>query len=397
MDMALIKCPECGKNFSDKAPGCPECGCPTKYALKGSSSAVGTQKRISAQEADEKILAEVKRVKAEASRAESLFDSRNRAIQRKASYSIDLYGGNATSRVVEIQADAREACDDLYTTYQSLVESLDCVCRPLLDYSPGGASIKAVLDTIQYLNEESKIECNFTASFNGTSLGNVANGKYVVRISNKMIQRFWETTYEASPYAAEQKKKRREAAEQARIRQEEERKRKAEEKRLEDARRAEEQEKQKKHRENITSGAQRRVSEYKKELNQEVARQTALLKEKIDCQIVRFTEQLRDCEQTAAGLGLFSFGEKKKLREQAELLGMRISRLQDPQLLAGEEKKMKTLAAGAVDAYRSEMDAYLAKRFPGRAQSGDNREAAEYADTAYPEPPAVDTLFAGSK
>ena len=27
--MALIKCPECGKEFSDKAPTCPNCGCPT--------------------------------------------------------------------------------------------------------------------------------------------------------------------------------------------------------------------------------------------------------------------------------------------------------------------------------------------------------------------------------
>lgn len=26
--MALIKCPECGKEISDKAPSCPNCGCP---------------------------------------------------------------------------------------------------------------------------------------------------------------------------------------------------------------------------------------------------------------------------------------------------------------------------------------------------------------------------------
>jgi len=28
--MALIACPECGKEFSDKAPACPGCGCPTQ-------------------------------------------------------------------------------------------------------------------------------------------------------------------------------------------------------------------------------------------------------------------------------------------------------------------------------------------------------------------------------
>ena len=26
--MALIECPECNKEISDKAPACPHCGCP---------------------------------------------------------------------------------------------------------------------------------------------------------------------------------------------------------------------------------------------------------------------------------------------------------------------------------------------------------------------------------
>ena len=30
--MALIKCPECGKEISDKAAACPNCGCPIKDA-----------------------------------------------------------------------------------------------------------------------------------------------------------------------------------------------------------------------------------------------------------------------------------------------------------------------------------------------------------------------------
>ena len=31
--MALIICTECGKKFSDKAPACPECGCPTSAII----------------------------------------------------------------------------------------------------------------------------------------------------------------------------------------------------------------------------------------------------------------------------------------------------------------------------------------------------------------------------
>ena len=37
--MALIVCPECGKNFSDRAAACPECGCPTSEIIGQRSSA----------------------------------------------------------------------------------------------------------------------------------------------------------------------------------------------------------------------------------------------------------------------------------------------------------------------------------------------------------------------
>ena len=32
--MALITCTECGKEFSEKASACPNCGCPTEEILK---------------------------------------------------------------------------------------------------------------------------------------------------------------------------------------------------------------------------------------------------------------------------------------------------------------------------------------------------------------------------
>ena len=31
--MSLIKCPECGKDMSDKAPSCPSCGCPIDVVI----------------------------------------------------------------------------------------------------------------------------------------------------------------------------------------------------------------------------------------------------------------------------------------------------------------------------------------------------------------------------
>ena len=40
--MALIKCPDCGKMFSEYAEHCPECGCPTEDAKAAHESCVSS-------------------------------------------------------------------------------------------------------------------------------------------------------------------------------------------------------------------------------------------------------------------------------------------------------------------------------------------------------------------
>lgn len=44
--MSMIICNECGKEFSDKAPACPNCGCPIFYNYQDAEN----QKNISAQQ-----------------------------------------------------------------------------------------------------------------------------------------------------------------------------------------------------------------------------------------------------------------------------------------------------------------------------------------------------------
>ena len=44
--MALIECTECGKNFSDKAPACPGCGCPTNSGTNKKNTNIQYGKEI---------------------------------------------------------------------------------------------------------------------------------------------------------------------------------------------------------------------------------------------------------------------------------------------------------------------------------------------------------------
>lgn len=402
--MALIKCTECNKMFSDKASCCPECGCPTEIVLK----ALNPQKteedtKQASKRATDAMLQEVASAKSKADSAERLFDSRNRSIQMKASRNIDLFGGDATSRVVEIRSDARAACDDLYTSYQTLVETLDGVCRPFLAMSPSGEAIKAVRDLIQFLNDESEIESNFTASFNGSSLGNVANSKYVPSISNKMIQKFWEAQYSASPYAIEYEMKKRKEAEEAKKKREAEEKKRAEEKQAEQQRRDAEKAQAKIHMEKIVAEAKNMISEFEKQLNAEGDQRLLTLQAQINEKIQSLSVKIADYTKRLESLSVFQFVEKKKFAQDIQYFTAQSTRLSDPNIVDEEQVKIRKIISVAVDQYSREINEYLAKRFPyskyGKQAADRRGKMNEYSEDSssavrqIPDIPNVQSVF----
>ncbi len=396
--MALIVCTECGKKFSDKAGCCPECGCPTDEVLKNTNTEEIIAKRLqTSEQASKSILEEVEKARTEARSAESLFDRRNSEIQRKANRNIDLFGGNATSRVVEIRSDARRACDDLYTTYQSLVGTIDSLCRPLLQSEPSGEAIKAVCDLISFLNEESEIESNFTASFNGSSLGNVANSKYVPSIENKMIQKFWQTQYSSSPKAIEYENQRRKRAEEERKRREAERKKADAEKKRIEQQQIELGEQYKKHMDEVISECKKKEATYKNSLYGEYSRRKKLLSDQISTYIDELNLQKEKLEAEFSKLGFLNIKEKKEKKQSIELIEMKIRRLSDSNVASSEDEKLEKSMEEALEHYKKQMELYLSKRFPNKDKNKKPyekyQEAMDYTRMEYPELPDIKTVF----
>ena len=97
-------------------------------------------------DASKEILEVVERVKKDAEQAEKAFDTQNDELTRKSSRSIDLFGGSASSQVVEIASMAREACDSLYASLQTLVKITDEECRPLLAQGADTQAVKEALE-----------------------------------------------------------------------------------------------------------------------------------------------------------------------------------------------------------------------------------------------------------
>ena len=54
--MALITCTECGKEFSEKASACPNCGCPTEEILNELATVSTADNEVPQYEIDEKTI-----------------------------------------------------------------------------------------------------------------------------------------------------------------------------------------------------------------------------------------------------------------------------------------------------------------------------------------------------
>lgn len=400
--MALIKCPECGNTFSDKATACPACGCPTSEAVNAvASSETNESKARKSKAADAAIAEAVKKTRKEADAADKMFDSASSRIQMKASREIDLFGGDAPRRIIEIRADAKRACDDLYTTYQTLIPLLDATCRPLLADLPSREAVKSVADCIKYLNDESEIENNYGLTFNSNNLGNVASAKYVPSMENKMIQKFWESKISSFLTSKEITEKYESAEERAARLKEEEARRKAEEE-------------AKAKYDSIRLQYSQALQKWESECAQINAKRTALVKDKLakekeqlisaaakkrddaiqqaNATIKQETERKAAAETALASLGAFKIGKKK---EQKWTIAYAVQKISEAEAMisaahfaySSEKQQAESTAAGKETEYRAaaekEIPLPAKPAKPAALIEEDKRQRAERIQSAY--------------
>jgi len=157
----------------------------------------------------------VSRARNQAEQAKQNFYSGSSALQYRSNQSIDLFGGQAPSQISGIVVESRRLSDTLYATYQALIIALDEECRPLLAQNPDLQAVREVTKLIEWLNSESEITNNYSASVNYHSLGQVASQSYLPSMQCQMIQSYWEAKYSQWPGRAQEEAMERELAAQA--------------------------------------------------------------------------------------------------------------------------------------------------------------------------------------
>ncbi|MBR4864774.1 MAG: hypothetical protein IKU07_09375 [Oscillospiraceae bacterium] len=275
------------------------------------------------------ILQALEYTESRASAAEQAFDRANSEIQRKASRTIDLFGGHAGSTVADIARDVRVACDDLFSAYQSLIVMLDETCRPLLSEDPDVSAVKAVANRMKKLNEDSEIGSTFNASLNGADLGDVAGSRYVPSMNCKMIQRYWEDRYETWPGRAEQEAAARKQAEEAadkEFNQRMERYEQQMQKYREDMQEyrqayAKWESETQKIKQMRDTELKTRQAGYEKSLRKNIEDRYVGEKQELMKRQKQLEEALKEAQETLAGAGFFAFGVKRNAKRKITELG----------------------------------------------------------------------------
>ena len=326
--------------------------------------------------ATEKLFNAVNESRQRADRAEAEFERKKAEIQEDAGQSIDLFGGNAVSRVADNSSASRMICDSLYAAYQTEVQLLDEACRPYLDQNPSAQAVREVTKLIRWLNKESEIEGNFTASFNSHDLGDVASVRYIPSMENKMIQRYWENKYEAMPggenleYAERRAVEQRQltAAERRRADAEKRRKAfadaqnkiKAEEAEYQAARRKWQGEKAQAEQKRFQR-LQQRLDEERSRLEIDIHRKYNKLKKEYTACIDALEKQKAQLQKQLEATGAFQFSEKHALKKQIRELTQKIAE-QDKLLTKATEafevdtKAVSEAVDGSRDKIRKEVD-----------------------------------------
>lgn len=149
------------------------------------------------EEAEQKMLTEVDSALARARKAGAKYEVRAMRIEQTVSRTtINLSSQSSLDSLRSIVKDCASACDELYLVYQDLVRELDSGLRGLLSSMPGAFAIRSVAGTIAWLNEESRIQNNYAAQFEGIDLGQLVKKEYLPRPENLDIERFWKTKYD---------------------------------------------------------------------------------------------------------------------------------------------------------------------------------------------------------
>lgn len=318
--------------------------------------------------ASQQLIRNVRNARAKATVAEHSFESERNRLETILSIRKSLADAADSVR------DAKEACDELYMTYQRIVLQLDLECRPLLVNGINKDAVDEVRSAICHFNEESKISTNFSAAFNGIDLGELAAVRYMPTADMAAIQFFWDNVERDSsvtiintptPELPEDKLSFGEdQVELMRKKRETEWKAKKEKYDADESAFKEQQKPFKQRYEAIVQVTEEWGMQFKNELEQCSQEQVQSFRKENENQINSLTDEKNKLESELNKLGAFKMAQKKEIRTKLKTINNKLSELQAPRKETDMYNTLMAETDVALEAYEDKVKQYINRRFP---------------------------------
>ena len=114
--MAIISCPECGKQISDRAISCPDCGCPINQA-----PAIANQTDVSKEVEQLLVLARRSRESSDSTNAKKYYDQiLTKAPGNWEAIFYSVYFEAMTCKIMHISSAANSVANSIYSTFAAI-------------------------------------------------------------------------------------------------------------------------------------------------------------------------------------------------------------------------------------------------------------------------------------
>ena len=163
---------------------------------------------------NEKILSAVKFAKEDFVKAGKKFETKGAALERRANsttIAISYDGSYERDKARGLIREGLVISKDYFVACETIVGSLDAICRPLLALKPSVQAVGAVASLIdEIVKDLDETRVTFNAYFDGSKGGSAESEAFKPSIESRIIQSFWNNEYRIMPGYAEEEKRRKE-------------------------------------------------------------------------------------------------------------------------------------------------------------------------------------------
>ncbi|MCI5596289.1 MAG: hypothetical protein MR380_06215 [Lachnospiraceae bacterium] len=148
---------------------------------------------------------------------------------------------------------------------------------------------------------------------------------------------------------------------------------------------------------NINEECVLRRDEFSKLLSAEMEKELKAFSREVEKRVASLQREISQFEEQLKSLGVFSFKEKGNIKQQIDILEIKVQRLSDGSVLERERLRVTEVYDSLYKQFVEELDDYLVNRFPkikGVTESAEKyKENTNFSARGIPDIPLVDGVF----